>query len=560
MKKKVYRAAVYVRLSKEDAKTSGKKESNSISNQKSLILKYLESKDDIEVMDIYVDDGYSGSTFDRPAFKEMIAAVMAGKIDCVCVKDLSRFCREYIDGGMYIERLFPSMGVRFIAINDNYDSIKGKTAGDEIIIPFKNLINDAYCRDISIKIRSHLDVKRRNGEFVGNYCPYGYARSASDHNALVVDGAASHVVQDIFAWLRDGMSPDSISRRLNNSGVPSPMEHKRRQGIHFETPFKTHEEASWSPRAVRRIAANPVYTGTLTQGRVTTPNHKVKTKVERPRDEWAVVEDSHEALVSMRDFDVVQKILGMDTRTAPGAGRVYVLSGLCTCAGCGASMIRRPAKAGGKSYAYYMCSTNKKTKGCTSHRIREDVLEGRVLEGVKSMIGQFIWADDVIRKAGQHRTLAVDVKKYEERKRMNEEEITKCRSMLAGLYGDYKDGVVTGDDFVILKQEYEKKRKRAEAAIAEMEQEGERSAQEAENHDRMLEEFCRYKNIDRLDRRTAVTLLKEVKVYADKSVEVVMDCDDGLQQYITQAGVLAGGIPFAEQDRRDEDRAERTVV
>ena len=143
---------------------------------------------------------------------------------------------------------------------------------------------------------------------------------------------------------------------------------------------------------------------------------------------------------------------------------------------------------------------------------------------------------------------------------MNEEEITKCRSMLAGLYGDYKDGVVTGDDFVILKQEYEKKRKRAEAAIAEMEQEGERSAQEAENHDRMLEEFCRYKNIDRLDRRTAVTLLKEVKVYADKSVEVVMDCDDGLQQYITQAGVLAGGIPFAEQDRRDEDRAERTVV
>ncbi|MCI8707598.1 MAG: recombinase family protein, partial [Lachnospiraceae bacterium] len=175
---KIYHAAIYVRLSKEDGDVAaaGKAESNSISNQKNLIKEFLKGREDIEVVSERVDDGYSGSDFERPAFQMMLEDIKRGVVDCVVVKDLSRFGREYIDSGMYIERLFPALGVRFIAVNDGYDSLDRKDSSDDIIIPFKNLINDAYCWDISIKIRSHLEVKRRNGEFIGSFAAYGYRK------------------------------------------------------------------------------------------------------------------------------------------------------------------------------------------------------------------------------------------------------------------------------------------------------------------------------------------------------------------------------------------------
>ena len=214
---KIYRAAIYVRLSKEDGdlSSSAKMESNSISNQKALILDFLKDKKDIEVVSVRVDDGYSGSNFERPAFQAMLEDIRRGIVDCVVVKDLSRFGREYIDSGKYIERLFPALGVRFIAINDNYDSLQGKNQADEIIIPFKNLINDAYCRDISIKIRSNLEIKRKKGECVTPFVAFGYQKVKADKHKLEIDPVAGSVVQDIFKMKLQGMSQDAIANRLN---------------------------------------------------------------------------------------------------------------------------------------------------------------------------------------------------------------------------------------------------------------------------------------------------------------------------------------------------------
>lgn len=194
---KIYKAAIYVRLSKEDGDISSaeKAESNSIANQKELIRSFLKDKQDIEVVSERVDDGYSGVSFERPAFQLMLEDIKKGKVDCVVVKDLSRFGRNYIDSGRYIEKIFPMLGVRFIAINDSYDSLDGKSQTDEIIIPFKNLINDAYCRDISVKIRSHLDIKRKKGEFIASFAVYGYKKDCANHNRLVVDEYAAGVVK-----------------------------------------------------------------------------------------------------------------------------------------------------------------------------------------------------------------------------------------------------------------------------------------------------------------------------------------------------------------------------
>ena len=292
--KRIYRAAIYVRLSKEDGDLDDvrKAESNSISNQKSLILNYLKDKEDIEIVSIREDDGYSGATFDRPAFKLMMQDVKDGIIDCIVVKDLSRFAREYIDAGRYIERMFPAMGIRFIAINDAYDSADTQAQGNEIIIPFKNLINDAYCRDISIKIRSHLETKRQNGEFVGNYCVYGYKKSEIDHNVIVPDEYAGHVVQDIFCWIKNGMSLDAISDKLNVLGILSPMAYKLSNGENYKTAFQKKDELLWTPVAVRRIATNIIYTGTLVQGKITTPSRVFDTL----RDMTAILLDADEVI------------------------------------------------------------------------------------------------------------------------------------------------------------------------------------------------------------------------------------------------------------------------
>lgn len=229
--KKIYHAAIYVRLSKEDGDvaTAGKRESNSISNQKDLIKNFLKDKKDIVVVSERVDDGYSGSNFERPAFQMMLEDIKKGIVDCVVVKDLSRFGREYIDAGKYIERLFPALGVRFIAVNDHYDSLEGKSQADEIVIPFKNLINDAYCRDISIKIRSHLEVKRKNGEYIGAFTPYGYQKDSDNKNKLVIDVYAAGIVKEIYRMKLSGMSQTAIANALNKQGVLSPMEYKHRE-------------------------------------------------------------------------------------------------------------------------------------------------------------------------------------------------------------------------------------------------------------------------------------------------------------------------------------------
>ena len=428
---KIYHAAIYVRLSKEDGdiSSSAKLESNSISNQKALILDFLKDKKDIEVVSVRVDDGYSGSNFERPAFQAMLEDIRHGIVDCVVVKDLSRFGREYIDSGKYIERLFPALGVRFIAINDNYDSLKGKNQADEIIIPFKNLINDAYCRDISIKIRSNLEIKRKKGECVTPFVAFGYRKTKTDKHKLEIDPSAGGVVQDIFKMKLQGMSQDAIANRLNELGILSPFEYKISSGSRYETGFRQKEQALWSSVTVRRILENEVYIGNLVQGKRTTPNHKVKQTYVKPEDDWIRIEKNHEPLVSDRDFEIVQRLLGMDTRTSPDQKQVYLLSGIAVCADCGAPMTRKVSTVAGKKYAYYLCSTNKETKRCSSHRIPEKDLEDAVLVMLKQHIQNILHLKRVLEFIGTVPFQEINMKKLQDRLEKKKQETERCKEL-----------------------------------------------------------------------------------------------------------------------------------
>ncbi len=221
---KIWNATLYLRLSRDDG---DKEESNSITGQRELLRDFIRTRPELREYAVRIDDGFTGSNFERPSFKKMLEDVKAGRTNCIIVKDLSRFGRNYLDAGEYIEKIFPFLGVRFIAVNDNYDSLGGKNASDELIIPFKNLINEAYCRDISVKVRTQLEVKRKSGQYIGAFAVYGYLKDETDKNRLVADEYAADVVRDIFKWKLEGMSPQDIAARLNHSGIIDRDEYAR---------------------------------------------------------------------------------------------------------------------------------------------------------------------------------------------------------------------------------------------------------------------------------------------------------------------------------------------
>ena len=533
---KIYKAAIYVRLSKEDGDVSdaSKAESNSISNQKELIKDFLKDKQDIVIVSERVDDGYSGVNFERPAFQLMLEDIKQGKVDCVVVKDLSRFGRNYIESGRYIEKIFPMLGVRFIAINDNYDSLTGKSQTDEIVSPFKNLINDAYCRDISIKIRSHLDVKRRKGEFIGSFTIYGYAKDEHDHNKIVIDEYAAGVVRDIYQWKISGMSQQRIADKLNDMGVLSPAEYKKSCGIKYSANLQTKKQAIWSAVAITRILTNESYTGTLIQGKVTTPNYKVKKTVIKDEEDWVVIPNAFEAIITKEQFDMVQEILKKDTRVAPDKKSVYLFSGIAVCGDCGRQMSRKVSTVSGKKYVYYMCSANKKEGVCSSHRIREDELEKAVVTYLNSYIDELENIQHFLEFIDKLPYQEVNVKRLNMRIVQLEEDAQKYEKLKVSVYEDLKDELISKEEYISMKQEFEKRRRAALDSIAQIKIEIETLASRNGKHHEWIESFLANKGIEKLERNVVVELIDYIKIYENKRIEIVFRYADNYKEILNQ--------------------------
>ena len=325
-----------------------KTESNSIHNQRELLYAFLEKHPELELYGEYSDDGWTGTNFDRPEFNRMLEDIRKGLITCVVVKDLSRFGRDYIDCGKYIEKIFPQMGIRFISVNDNLDTLNSSSS-DNLVIPFKNLINDSYSRDISIKVRTNLEVKRRQGEFTGSFPVYGYRKDPENKHHLLIDEEAAVVVRDIFRWAIDGLSPGGIAEKLNQEGILSPAEYKHFKGSNHYSYFKKDTVSKWNHVAVRRILQNEVYIGVLVQGKRTTPNHKTKKFIYKDKEEWIRVEGTHEAVVSRQQFNLVQELLAEDTRSAAQNIPVHPYCGRIFCGDCGAPAVRKTVRSGKKT-------------------------------------------------------------------------------------------------------------------------------------------------------------------------------------------------------------------
>lgn len=506
----IYQATAYTRASKDDA------DSSTIENQFELIKDYVKLIPEISITSERSDNGFSGVNFLRPSFTEMMKDIEAGKINCVIVKDLSRLGRNYIEVGELMEDVFPRLNVRLISVNDRYDSVNPRSDADDIVIPFKNLINEQYLRDFSVKIRSNLNVKRKKGEFVAAFAPYGYVRDENDKHRLNIDERAASIVRDIFRWKIEGMSQQKIADRLNEIGEPSPSEYKKKQGSKYVAQFQTNTRALWSAIAVGRILHNPVYTGTLVQGKGTTPNYKVKKRIVKPENEWNVAADVHEAIITKSDFETVNTILNQDTRTSPKDETVLPLAGLLYCGDCGNSIVRK--KVG--KYTYYVCASNKAGKGCTAHTLKPSELESAVMQAVIRQISAALEIGSCLDYLKNLPHQQRNVLNVNEQLADREKEIKDCERYKRSLYEDYKNGDISKEDYIEFGKDYTERIEELRQAADRLRQESELLLDGGNSPHRWIEHFKCYRNVTELSRQLAVSLVDRIDVFEDKRISI----------------------------------------
>ena len=543
MSERVYRTAIYARLSKDDG---DKAESNSIVSQRAMCEEYISKHGDLELVETFVDDGYSGVDFNRPDFRRMEEAVREKRIDAIVCKDLSRFSRNYIEGGRYLEKIFPALGIRFIAINDSYDTLTGDPSSDSFIIPFKNLINDTYCKDISVKIRTNLDVKRRRGEYVGAYAPYGYMKDPNDKNKLIVDEYAGDIVRQIFSLYKDGVSICRIADHLNELGVLSPMEYKISEGLHYDTAFRTGSAAKWSYKAVKRILTNEVYIGILAQGKRGTPNYKVHTVQTKEESDWIRVEDAHEALITYDDFMSVRMMLGRDMRSTGADTEDNLFSGFLYCADCGQPMIRKVVPGGKKRYYYYVCSSHKRHEGCTAHSVSVKEVENAVTNAVKDHVSDVLDLTESLEYIERLPSANRAVFNYEAQITKLEEEIDRCRKMKLRIYEDLSDGVITKKEYADFRSQYNSMLEDKGASLERVKRERKDAEISGDTERAWVTLFRQYESVDELTRRVLMAMVDKVFIHKDHVVEVSFKYGDEFRrtrEFVTKNADL---LPQAE--------------
>ena len=350
-----YKVAAYIRLSKEEY--SNEKESNSITNQRQIIDNYLEEHKEYKLVDYYVDDGYTGTNFDRPEFQRMLEDIKNKKIDVIIIKDLSRIGRNYIETGNFVEVVFPAMGVSVISLDENYEMDSSDYYGSDYV-PLKNLFNDMYAKDISKKVRSSLIVKKYNGEFVGKLAPYGYIKDPKDKHKFLIDKNVSNIIVKIFDMILDGKSRKEVADFLNYNDILTPSEYLN---ININKDMTVMKK--WNSEMVNSILRNENYTGTLFQGKKRKLNYRVDKKINIDKENWIVTENHHEAIISKKKFDKVQEILNRKSKVNKD-GSIDILSGILKCKCCGSNMVKRSSK----EKVYYYCSNYYRKKNCENNR------------------------------------------------------------------------------------------------------------------------------------------------------------------------------------------------
>lgn len=498
------KACMYLRLSREDGDSS---ESNSISNQREIIKTFAKSRD-IEVVKEFVDDGFSGSNFNRPSFKEMMIELENKSFNTIIVKDLSRFGRDYIESGKYLQKVFPEKRVRFISVNDGYDSFNADTSDTHLILPIRNFINDSYCRDISMKVKSSKDIKRRKGEYLSSFAPFGYKKDPKDKHKLIVDENVSNIIERIFYMKVEGYSSKAIADFLNSIGTITPGKYREETSIN--TNGFTVRSGKWDAKMINRIIENKVYIGTIEQGKTSKLNYKSTKIIDVNKEDWIVTHNAHEPIITKNNFLIANKMLYRDLISK---GMPNLFSGMLFCEDCGRQMVRRVVRRNGKENIYYICSSNNKDGSCSRHSIKEEVIEKNITLALRRHTIEYNAILEQVRN--------VDLEKieYEIDLTSLEKEKEKYIRLRASLYHDLEDELISNSEFDKFRKNYLVKIKDIDKQIENKRELATRVKENLVN----LDKFEILSECNSLDRLTLVMLVDKIYIKENGSIEILLN-------------------------------------
>lgn len=510
---KLFYAAVYIRLSREDG---DKEESDSVGNQRKLLSEYVSKIKDLIVYDTYVDDGCTGTNFNRPGFQRMIADIEEGKVNCVVVKDLSRFGRDYIDTGRYLERIFPELGIRFISVTDGIDSIR---QAYDMLLPIKNIFNEQYARDISKKIQATVKSKQKAGEFIGSFTSYGYQKSPADKNKLIIDEYAAGVVRKIFRYYVGGMSKQSIAKHLNAQGILCPSEYKRANGQNYKNSRRLEHTSYWTYSTIHAMLKNEMYIGNMVQGKKHQQMRGRQKLVEK--ENWTIVKGTHAPIIDRETWEKTQKLLSIKRKDMDMETNKNIFAGFIICGDCGRAMVKSSWKrADGTCVSSFYCGTYKRqgSEYCTPHALPLHVLEDIVRKDLKAVLQN---AGDLKKLVERQSFLHFDSEDLARKEFIRVKgKLQRVQKLKKSVYEDYKEGLISKEEFLDFREDYLKKEELYQRQAGRLEEHRREYACNDIYEIPWIKKLLEMKDIENLDRNIVVEMIDKVIVYKNNKIKI----------------------------------------
>lgn len=558
---KIWDAGLYLRLSRDDDKY----ESESISSQREILKRFVEQNKDIRVYSTYIDDGFTGTNFDRPEFRRMENDLRTKKINCIIVKDLSRFARNCSQIGNYLSVVFPYLRTRFICINDQVDSYLDPESLENLSTKVKNLMNEEYCHDISVKCKSALTIRREAGEYIGSFPCFGYVKDPADYHRLVIDEFPAAIVRSIYQKFLAGESIRAIVRSLNAEKILSPMGYKKQKYPKYHSGY-THSETVWTQKTVRRILTNQMYVGDMVQNVMNNISYRVQRCRAVEKENWIIVPNTHEPIISRSDFQKAAELLQRDTRESSVTLQLGVLSGFIKCGDCRRGMILKTLDNGYKTYRYFICSTykNRGKNLCTKHTILADKVENALLEFLKLNIATAVEIEPILALINRSPAKIRGSEHLQKLRDAQTAERARILRLREELYPDYKAGLIDYREYEDFRSRYEVQLREIEERIQATEEKINEMKDGITPENSFISEFKKYKNIKTLTREIVCALVENVFVFEGNRIEILLKYRDefeAIKEYLQcnrfllasfdlpqNNAVRAGMLPAAEGD------------
>jgi DNA invertase Pin-like site-specific DNA recombinase len=529
------KTALYVRLSVIDG---GKRDGDTLLNQQELLEQYVANRSDLIVKQVFVDNGESGVSFERPAWNDLMRECRTGNINCIVLKDLSRLGRNYIETGDYLERILPMLGVRLIAVNDGYDSIN-LSNNERLVTNLKNLVNDIYAKDISRKVIAAMRTKQQNGEFIGGFAAYGYLKDPANSKKIIINPETAPIVKRIFEMKASGLGNGAICQQLNNDGVPCPFRYRFLKGWSSVSQYET---CIWIISTINVILRNPLYLGHMTQGKAHVALCEGKEKRVMKRDEWIIVENTHEPIVSQELYDQANAVFDENAAEYKKHrhNRDYenhlrsdlILYGVAFCADCGKALARRKAKGSTKRqpFWYYACKRHIDLHACSPKKINETDLYDAIYYAIRVQIQRFVDVTGILERLNRDNSYQSRLMRMDNEIGETEMELRRLATLRQAVYEDYASKLLTASEYQYAIEKYDAETEVKQHSLEACKKERAEYTKNTTQADKWLLAFSRFMDDKSLSLEMVQAFVERVEVSEMNKVSITFKFQDEYEE------------------------------